>query len=81
MAPEILITMAVTASLTWGIPKVLNRVVGTDYRTEQACQECDTRRAVHDIRRMVQELAIKAGVPTHEALKVGAELGQLGGKR
>jgi hypothetical protein len=50
------------------------RTVGTRYRTEKDCSNCETRRAVRDIRRMTQELAIKAGVPVHEALKVGSEM-------
>ena len=76
MTGEMILMATVGASLGWGVPRLLTRVLGTSYRTEKQCQECDTRQAVHDIRHMVQELAIKAGVPVHEALKVGAGLGQ-----
>ena len=79
MTIEVVAVAAVSAGMGWGIPRMLTRVFGTRYRTERDCQRCDTRRAVHDIRNMVQELAIKAGVPVHEALKVGASLGKLQG--
>lgn len=74
MQPDTISTIVATASASFLIPALWKRVVGTRYRTEKDCASCETRRAVNDIRRMVRELAIKAGVPVHEALRVGDAL-------
>jgi len=66
---------AIGTVLGWAIPKLLDRsTVGTRYRTENDCANCEIRRVVVEIRNMARELAIKAGVPVHEALKVGEVL-------
>jgi hypothetical protein len=65
---------AIGASAGWAIPILLKKVVGTRYRSEKDCAACETRHAVRAIRIMVQELAIKAGVPIHDALRVGREI-------
>jgi hypothetical protein len=75
MTMDVFWVALLSAGAGWGVPRLLTRVIGTRYRTERDCHACDTRRAVRDILKMVQELAIKAGVPVHEALKVGADLG------
>ncbi|WP_028318371.1 hypothetical protein [Desulfobulbus elongatus] len=72
---DLILAAAVGAAAGWLVPRALTKLFGTVYRTEKECRQCDTRRAVYDIRTMVQELAIKAGVPVSEALKVGADLG------
>ncbi|WP_027715828.1 hypothetical protein [Desulfuromonas sp. TF] len=80
MPVEIVLASVFSACAGWAVPRLLNRsTVGTRYRTEKDCANCETRRAVGEIRSMVRELAIKAGVPVHEALKVGEALDK-GGK-
>jgi|LGVE01.1.fsa_nt_gb hypothetical protein len=64
------IGMVVGGVIAWVIPAFLQKTVGTKYRTEDACKDCETRRAVDEIRTLVVELAIKAGVPAHDIAKM-----------
>ena len=70
MGSETLITVIVTASLTYAVPIFWRRVAGTRYRTEKDCQNCATKRDLAMVRQLVVELAIKAGVPAQEVARL-----------
>ena len=57
------------AVIGWLIPMVLKKTIGTRHITVRECENCEMRRAVSMIQDMVTELAIKAGVPVHEAIR------------
>lgn len=62
MTPETLWTIFLTASASFLIPALWKRMVGTRYRTEKDCNHCATKRDLAMVRKLVVELAIKAGV-------------------
>lgn len=55
--------------------QIYRRVFGTSYRTQKQCNECAVRMNMEVIKRLVVELAIKAGVPPHEVARVVSTMG------
>ena len=53
----------------WVVQTVLKKTLGTKHVTSKECEDCETRKAVSNIQDLVVELAIKAGVPVHEAIQ------------
>ena len=60
-----------TALIQW----FFRRTIGTNYRTQNQCDECSVRASMAVIKTLVVELAIKAGVPAHEVAKVVSQIG------
>ena len=73
--PQAILIGVVGAAAGFLIPEFFRKTIGTRYRTEDACQDCETRRAVDHIRALVVELAIKAGVPAEEVAKLVNNIG------
>lgn len=78
---EQLTVLAGGVVIGWLLTQFLSRTVGTRYLKEadfkkfkeshdNQCSRCQNRRDLVLIRRMVAELAIKAGVPAHEVAKI-----------
>lgn len=79
MQEQVLLVL-IGAAATWLVQKFLKRTVGTDYRTQEQCDECSVRASMIVIRSLVVELAIKAGVPPHEVAKIVSQIGGTGCK-
>lgn len=62
--------VAAGASVTWLVQQFWRRTIGTSYRTQKQCEDCSVRASMEVIRKLVVELAIKAGVPPHEVARV-----------
>lgn len=71
--------------VAWLVARFLNRTVGTEYvkradfkkflETHDArCKNCQSRASVSQIKKLLIELTIKAGVPAHEVAKI-ADIG------
>jgi len=68
--------------VTYLVQLFLKRTVGTSYRTQSQCDDCSVRSSMNVIRKLVVELAIKAGVPPHEVAKIVGDIGgSEGGRR
>lgn len=77
MPTEILFATLVGSAAGWLIPHFFRKsTIGTRYRSERDCKNCETRTAVQEIRVLVVELAIKAGVPPQEVSKFAGNTGR-----
>ena len=74
-------TAAATAVIVWLLTTFLKKTVGTSYVTradfvkfksehDESCKTCQSRAALVQIKALLVELAIKAGVPAHEVAKI-----------
>ena len=78
MPEGMIVGMVCGSAIGWAVPAFFRHTIGTRYRTEDACHSCETRKAVDQIRTLVVELAIKAGVPAHEVAKLAQRTLQSG---
>lgn len=67
---ELVVSALCGSALGYLVPSFFRRTIGTRYRTEKDCKTCEMRQAVQEIRTLVVELAIKAGVPAQEVAKL-----------
>lgn len=74
MTAEIVYGMIAGGIVAWSIPQIMKRLFGTRYRTERDCKDCDTRKALSEIKMLVVELAIRAGVPAKEVAAIASGL-------
>lgn len=70
MGEQLILTAVCGGAIGYLVPAFFRRTIGTRYRTSVECSKCETRHAVDEIRMLVVELAIKAGVPAHEVAKL-----------
>jgi hypothetical protein len=70
----VIITAGTSSLVTWLVQRFLTKTVGTNYRTQEQCEECSVRASMEVIRALVVELAIKAGVPAHEVAQLVAKI-------
>lgn len=68
----IFVTGVVVTSL---VQIFIRKTIGTNYRTQNQCDDCSVRASMTVIKTLVVELAIKAGVPAHEVAKIVTHIG------
>lgn len=76
MSQDVIVATLFGSAIGWLIPNFFKRTLGTRYRTEKDCDQCETRQAVQEIRTLVVELAIKAGVPAQEVSRFMGNIGR-----
>jgi hypothetical protein len=67
---EMLIGAMCGAGISYLVPAFFKRTIGTRYVTEKECERCLLKREFQSLRRMVVQLAIKAGVPADEVADI-----------
>jgi len=78
MPVDMMIGVVCGSAISWLVPAFFQKTLGTRYRTENDCQNCALRKSVDEIRTLVMELAIKAGVPANEVANLARRMLQPG---